>query len=204
MAILMRGGLYDDFDPGKMRPREWAVVLGNDPGSSDGRTVYLCFGNGNVKRIATHEDMRDIILNSTEDIRKEFEGMFDEIFAEMERIRKEAEGYKNTALLSASDASKAADTATQKAGEASDYLDLSRSYAVGTGNLVRPGDSEDNSKYYAGQAARSAALAEQTAGLNLPSFRVDTDTMRLFGTFDKIFDFALVNGHLTVAVGGGL
>lgn len=332
MAILMRGGLYADFDPSKLKPREWAVVLGNDPGSSDGRTVYLCFGNGVVKRIATHEDMSDIILNATEDIREEFMEMFNEILAEMRRLKTDVEGYKNTAVAKAGEAAVSADeakaskaaaaqsaqsatasaatattkaseaaasasaaatsetqaaaqaaaakafkdaadasqkaakasesnakdseakakesetaaaqsaataaqdsidaankaneasasaeaaamaaaTATAKAGEASDFSDLSKSYAVGTEGAVREGDATDNSKYYSEQSKASAdesktylAKVEQAGdnavdkindALNVakPNFLMDLATGHLL--YDgSWFDFSVIDGHL--------
>lgn len=332
MAILMRGGLYADFDPGKLKPREWAVVLGNDPGSRDGRTVYLCFGSGVVKRIATHEDMADIILNATEDIREEFMEMFNEILAEMRRLKTDVEGYKNTAVTkaneaaasandarasktaaaqsaqaaassastastkateaarsasaaatsetqaaaqaaaakafkdaadasqkaakaseanakdsetkakdsemaaaqsaataaqdsidaaakaneasaSATTATAAAATATAKADEASDFSDLSKSYAVGTEGAVREGDATDNSKYYSEQSKASAdesktyltkveqagddAVDKINDALNVakPDFFMDLATGHLFyeGSW---FDFSVINGHL--------
>lgn len=220
MAILIRGGLYEDFDPGKLKPREWAVVLGNDPGSRDGRTVYLCFGSGVVKRIATHEDMADIILNATEDIQEEFMGMFNEILAEMRRLKTDVEGYKNAAVAkageagaSATTASTAAATATEKAGEASDFSDLSESYAVGTKGAVREGDATDNSKYYSEQSKASAdksktyltkvekagddAVGKINDALNIakPNFLTDLATGHLL--YDgSWFDFSVINGHL--------
>lgn len=112
-----------------------------------------------------------------------------------------AAGSAQAAADSASDALDASETAIQKADEASDYSALSKSYAVGTDDVVRPGDSQDNAKKYAEDAKKSADLAKETVGLNLPTFEVDMDTMHLLGTFDKIFDFALTDdGHLTVAV----
>lgn len=108
---------------------------------------------------------------------------------------------EQTASSKAAEASTSATTAVNKAKESSDSADLSRSYAVGTGNVVRQGDSTDNSKYYSEQSAKSAALAEATANLNLPSFKVDTSNMHLMATFEKIFDFVLENGHLMVEIG---
>ncbi len=43
------------------------------------------------------------------------------------------------------------------------YADLSRSYAVGTGNEVRDGDATDNSKYYCEKSARHAREAAEAA-----------------------------------------
>lgn len=68
MAITMRRGLYGDFDPNKMLPGEWAVVLANDPVVQDGKSVFICFSAGNVKRMATYEDMVAQFGNMTADI----------------------------------------------------------------------------------------------------------------------------------------
>ncbi|MCM1225787.1 MAG: DUF3352 domain-containing protein, partial [Lachnospiraceae bacterium] len=71
MAIVVRRGQYVDFDPSKLRAGEWAVVLADDPASKDGKAVYICFTAGNVKRMATYEDMVDEIQNATMDISSE-------------------------------------------------------------------------------------------------------------------------------------
>ena len=61
MAITMRHGPYNKFDPQKLRTGEIAVVTEGDPHASDGRAVYVCFSPGDVKRMATYEDMADQI-----------------------------------------------------------------------------------------------------------------------------------------------
>lgn len=152
MAILMRGGSYADFDRSKLKPREWAVVLSDDPTGRNGRAVYLCFGNGDVRQMATYQDASDIILNATEDIRQEFIAMSDEILAQINVLKNTIEGYKDTAVAKASEASNSASAASINA-------DLSRSYAVGTGNTVREGDETDNAKSYSEQSKASAQEA---------------------------------------------
>lgn len=69
MAILSRRGPNNNFDPEKLLPGEWAVVLSGDPNADDGMSVYICFSAGNVKRMATYEDMQENINAITEDIR---------------------------------------------------------------------------------------------------------------------------------------
>lgn len=68
MAIQVRRGNYADFDPDKMLPGEWACVLANDPQVSDGKSVFICFSAGNVKRMATYEDMVAQFGDMTDDI----------------------------------------------------------------------------------------------------------------------------------------
>lgn len=72
MAVQSRRGNYSDFDPEKMVPGEWATVLSGDPNASDGKSIYHCFSAGNVKRMATYEDMEDNINKATDNIRNEF------------------------------------------------------------------------------------------------------------------------------------
>ena len=57
MAIQSRRGQYGDFDPSKLLPGEWAGVLSGDPNAKDGKSIYYAFAAGNVKRMATYEDM---------------------------------------------------------------------------------------------------------------------------------------------------
>lgn len=69
MAIQMRRGEYGNFDPEKLLPAEWAVVLSGDPNTQDGRAVYLCFDAGNVKRMVMQEDLQKDIEAAVGDIK---------------------------------------------------------------------------------------------------------------------------------------
>lgn len=76
MALIMRKGAFEDLDPNKMLPAEWAIVLSGDPVVSDGKSAFICFAAGDVKRIATYNDMvqqfndmlEDTIVDLTEGI----------------------------------------------------------------------------------------------------------------------------------------
>ncbi|WP_099205660.1 phage baseplate protein [Scatolibacter rhodanostii] len=68
MAIVMRRGKYNDFDASKMLPGEIAVVLSGDSSAVDGRTFYICFEPGKVKRLMTFEDLKREIDSVTADI----------------------------------------------------------------------------------------------------------------------------------------
>ena len=57
MAIQHRRGGYSDFDPTKMKPGEYAVMLSGDPQATDGEGVYMAFGAGRVKRMATLDEL---------------------------------------------------------------------------------------------------------------------------------------------------
>lgn len=64
MAIQMRRGVYDKFDPSRMMPGEWAVVLSGAPDATNGMAAYVCFAPGQVKRVVTVEDMATVIANA--------------------------------------------------------------------------------------------------------------------------------------------
>lgn len=68
MAIQMRRGQFQRFQPSKLLAGEWAVVVSGDTASDDGRAVYVCFAAGTVKRMATYEDMVANILSAESDI----------------------------------------------------------------------------------------------------------------------------------------
>lgn len=175
MAILMRGGGYLDFDPSKLRPREWAVVLQGDPSARDGKAVYICFAAGNVKRISTYEDMKDDLITATDDVIEQYVQVFGEIKTEVERLRSETLGYKNAAQEKATEAANSAQTASEKSQAASvsatnaansaDLSDIhskmSESYAVGTNGEIRGNDETDNSKYYKEECQRLYQNIEQ-------------------------------------------
>lgn len=72
MAIQNRRGDYNDFDPQKLVPGEWAVVLSGDPNSVRGKAVYMAFDIGDVERMATYEDMQENIESATTDIQAQF------------------------------------------------------------------------------------------------------------------------------------
>ena len=52
MAIQVRRGVKDDFDPTKMLPGEWAVSIDTD---TNNQIVWMCFKAGVVKRMGTYE-----------------------------------------------------------------------------------------------------------------------------------------------------
>lgn len=91
-------------------------------------------------------------------------------------------------------------TAQSYAQSADTSAALSKRWAVGD-RANYPESITDNSKYYAEQAQKAAALAENTVNLNLPHFEVNSNNMHLMGTFEKKFTFVLSNGHLKVGIG---
>ena len=124
MAIQTRRGSYDDFDPAKMLPGELATVTAGDPGANDGRSVYACFAAGDVKRMATYEDMQENISQATQDIQEDFTAQLTQKISQAD-----------TAISQTQSATSAANTAAQGANEARqealDAAAAAESYVLG-------------------------------------------------------------------------
>ena len=130
-TIQMRRGNLVEFDPSKLKAGEWAVAL-------DEKYVYMCFGSGIVKQMAT-KDAQDILI---EELRK--------TLAECKTIEA---GIKAIEKL-----------CQQYATESTNSSYLSKSYAVGqTGK--RTGEDTDNAKYYS-QQAKTSATESKTSETN--------------------------------------
>ena len=67
MAIQLRRGDYEDFDPQKMKPAEVGVVQRNDPNTSDGKAVYVAINPGDVKRLISDLEVEDLVEDSMSD-----------------------------------------------------------------------------------------------------------------------------------------
>ena len=105
MAIQHRHGEFKDFDPNKMVTAELAVVTSGDPASPTGRTLYICFAPGVVKRIVSYEDFENELQNATEEIQQAFT---EEIRRAIARVAE--------AINAANDATKKALKAAEVAG----------------------------------------------------------------------------------------
>ena len=61
MAIQNRRGAYTNFDPTKMVPGEYAIVLSGDPSDNDGYAIYMCFESGVVRRLVFADQLEDAL-----------------------------------------------------------------------------------------------------------------------------------------------
>lgn len=61
VKIQNRRGQYVDFDPSKLLPGEFAIVQTGDPNTADGKSIYICVTAGNVKQIATLDELQSEI-----------------------------------------------------------------------------------------------------------------------------------------------
>lgn len=111
MAIQLRRGSYADFDPNKMLAGELAVVTSGDPASNTGRTLYVCFAPGIVKRIVSYEDFENELSAATEEIQEAFTGDIQAKIAACTAAITAA----NNAQASANEAAEAANAAAEAA-----------------------------------------------------------------------------------------
>lgn len=122
MAMQKRRGAYKDFDPRKMLPGEGATVISGDPHSVDGTAIYECFAAGDVKRMATYEDMVTNVHEAAGDaIDEQIEDKLGELAKTMRDTISEAESAISTARTEANSAvesAQKADVAAMHAEEA--------------------------------------------------------------------------------------
>ena len=78
MAIQNRRGNYSDFVPSKMLPGEFAVVQNGDPNSTDGKAVYMAFQTGDVRRLATYNELQTEVSNAAEEIAQDITDDFEQ------------------------------------------------------------------------------------------------------------------------------
>lgn len=98
MAIQNRRGNYEDFVPSKMLPGEFAVVQNGDPNSTDGKAVYMAFQTGDVKRLATYNELQNEVSKATEEIADEVAADFEErITPLVERVAQSATDASDSA-----------------------------------------------------------------------------------------------------------
>lgn len=121
MAITMRHGPYNKFDPQKLRTAEIAVVTEGDPHASDGKAIYQCFSPGDVKRMATYEDMADQIEEAGgEVIDNHIDAKVGTALKACEDATKAAQDAAKGTILAKSDAELATANAQNAAGAAND------------------------------------------------------------------------------------
>ena len=111
MAIQHRHGDFKDFDPNKMVTAELAVVTSGDPASPTGRTLYVCFAPGVVKRIVSYEDFENELQNATEEIQQAFTQEIRTAITNSIAATNAANEAKEAADLAAEAARKAAEAA---------------------------------------------------------------------------------------------
>lgn len=137
MAITMRHGPYSKFDPQKLRTAEIAAVTEGDPHASDGKAIYQCFSPGDVKRMATYEDMVDQIDEAGgEAIDNHIEEKVGTALKACESATKAAQDAKTNADKAVSGANTATNTANKAAETASKAAETASKAAEDCKNLI--------------------------------------------------------------------
>lgn len=95
MAIQMRRGLREDFDPYKMLPGEWAVSI---DASTSNQIVWMCFSPGICKRMGTYEDFVEQVKEATADIKTEYVEEFDKILDEIKVLSSQVSDDKDAVV----------------------------------------------------------------------------------------------------------
>lgn len=94
MAIQNRRGRFEDFNPEELLAGELAVVQEGDAASSTGRSLYICFQPGIVKRIADYEDIQDMVADVAEGYIQDFDEAVDAVttlIPETEQAKQDAQ-----------------------------------------------------------------------------------------------------------------
>lgn len=137
MAITMRHGPYNKFDSQKLRTGELAVVTEGDPHASDGKAIYQCFSPGDVKRMATYEDMVDQIDEAGgEAIDNHIEEKVGVALKACENATKAAQDAKTNADKAVSSANTAASSASTAANTANKAAETASKAAEDCKNLI--------------------------------------------------------------------
>lgn len=96
MAIRVRRGLLDEFDPSKLLSGEWAVSIDADTGKQQ---VFMCFGAGLTKRMGTYDDFQDMIEEISADILEEYKEELDKIKTAVEGIAQDVSDDKDEVVV---------------------------------------------------------------------------------------------------------
>lgn len=126
MAIQMRRGAYVNFNPAKLMPGEWAVVVSGDSGAKDGKAAYICFAAGDVKRVATYEDMVDNVHDAVD---QNNGAIIKEITDAADKASQQASGAASRADAAASQALQIANSVAQGSSGSSDMAALKQQNA---------------------------------------------------------------------------
>lgn len=126
MAIQMRRGAYVNFNPAKLMPGEWAVVVSGDSGAKDGKAAYICFAAGDVKRVATYEDMVDNVHDAVD---QNNGAIIKQITDAADKASQQASGAASRADAAASQAMQIANSVAQGSAGSSDMAALKQQNA---------------------------------------------------------------------------
>ena len=156
MAIQNRRGSFEDFNPAELLAGELAVVQEGDTASTTGRSLYVCFEPGVVKRIADYEDIQDEIQEAAE-----------QYISDISTVASSARTATANAVAATNDANAAAEAAWEAAG--SDISNKTVTFSTPSSpSALATGDSLEtligklqayiNSRSYVGMIIHSTTL----------------------------------------------
>ena len=160
VKIQHRRGNYADYDPSKVLPGELVVTQADDPNSSDGKAVYIGTTSGDVKQLATVDELHSEVETTVHDamnteLRQEIDDVWREAIASEiqtgswpEAIASEIESKTETAWRETIDT--AVEDATQAAEDAADRAESAAQTLVIDTTLTQTG-----------QAAEAKAVGDQ-------------------------------------------
>ena len=183
MAIQHRHGEFKDFDSNKMVTAELAVVTSGDPASPTGRTLYICFAPGIVKRIVSYEDFENELQNATEEIQQAF----------TQEIRTAIEN-SIVATNAANEAKEAADLAAEAARKA----------AEAAGAYVLGDISEKTVKFTEAEGRENINTGESTATMfgKIKKWFADLKNIAFTGNYSDLLNVPeIVNNRTTTKEG---
>lgn len=99
VKIQHRRGSYNDYDPTKVLPGELVVTQSDDPNSDDGKAIYIGTTSGDVKQLATHDDIE---ANNEQSAA---------ILSQVQTVAGNAQTYAQTAQTKAGEAASSASNA---------------------------------------------------------------------------------------------
>lgn len=164
MAIQARRGNEIDFIPDRLEPGEWAVSL-------DRKYIYMCFGNGDVRRMSTYEEMVQNIQDATKDVAALFT-------AEVQ-----------AAILEAMQSAADADLAAQEADAAAARANTAADQANGVSDDLI---SKRDSGYFNGPSGPAATIQVGTVTASAPGGNPQVTNSGT--TSAAVFDFVIPRG----------
>lgn len=141
MAIQNRRGVYNNFTPSKMVPGEFAVVQSGDPNGKDGKAVYIAFGTGDARRLATADDIEQEIDASTESIADALVQRFEDAVADdLEAAQTAATNAGTSASAASTKAHEASESAAQAAQTVANIIDNTLTQTEKAADAKKVGD----------------------------------------------------------------
>lgn len=167
MAIQNRRGVYNNFTPSKMVPGEFAVVQSGDPNGKDGKAVYIAFGTGDARRLATADDIEQEIDASTESIADALVQRFEDAVADdLEAARTAATNASESAQTATQKAEAASQSASQAAQTVANIIDDTLTQTGKAADAKKVGDEIDSLKGDLNQLADRVDTIEEEEGLH--------------------------------------